>query len=167
MKIQNFVTSLLKPQEGLSITFLWVENSIFKFNPIFIPPLQGVVLKLPVNSDQNRIFRDRTPTNFRFWVDVYKLIRIHQNPIIFRPAWNWWTINIWKIENWHKKGRELLHICLYLSLSDHDRFYIESHLIRQWNVGIPHRRDCGRCVKEFCREPDNSGFYPRKSKLNP
>ena len=40
-----------------------------------------------------------------------------------------------------------------------------------WFSDLPknstHRRYCERSVSEFCREPDNSGFYPRKSKLDP
>ena len=61
----KFGLSLPIPQEGLSITSLWVEESIYKVNPIFIPPLQGVVLKLLVNFDQNQMFSGSNSTELR------------------------------------------------------------------------------------------------------
>ena len=51
--------SLVKPQKGLSIPSLWVNISIFKVNPIFIPPVPPVLwvqLNWDPNFDQNRIF---------------------------------------------------------------------------------------------------------------
>ena len=41
----NFVSRASICQKGLSISFLWVEKSICKVNPIFIPPLLGLELK--------------------------------------------------------------------------------------------------------------------------
>ena len=90
---------LIGPQEGLSISTLWVEKSVLQVTDVIRHVLLGSGLNKDTNFYQKYGFGGPKLNEIGFRFDINKQTDNHHFFINFLHTWRWWEIISWRLRS--------------------------------------------------------------------
>ena len=90
---------LIGPQEGLSMSILWVEKSVLQVTGVVRHVPLAVRLNRDTDLNQKYEFWNSKPNEIDFWLDVNNQIDNHKFFINCLHDWRWWEIISWRLRS--------------------------------------------------------------------